>query len=318
MSSPLPVTNCITQTEVLATGPTLRQQSRLPPTNVDALLVWPRGGNYGDRLIVDASERYLKDRGIKAWRSDGSVEDAALAGDADYLRDLFSTFRGMVMFPGGGNVGIYPDNGMVRAAVISQTTRHHCLIFPQSALQSEPALVNGQVTVWCRDATSQAILSKSGVRTDLVPDISLYMDDLIPKVPSGEGVFYIRRTPGVDAEAVDHGRVFESRSADLTFICPLDQIIATLTPFELVISDRLHGGLIALMMRKKVIFMPVAYHKIKSFYSTWLKNEAGAAFVENQERLLETSKTLQFATTDFASLFCRHADPAFERFLLHA
>ena len=34
-----------------------------------------------------------------------------------------------------------------------------------------------------------------------------------------------------------------------------------------LISDRLHGGLIAaLMMRKKVIFLPVGYHKIRSFF----------------------------------------------------
>ena len=37
----------------------------------------------------------------------------ALADDKDYLGDLFATFRGMVMFPGGGNVGIYPDNGII-------------------------------------------------------------------------------------------------------------------------------------------------------------------------------------------------------------
>ena len=318
MSSPLLVTNC-TQTEVCATRPTLRQQSRLPPTNVDALLIGPCGGNSGDMLIIDACQRYLKDRGIRTWRSDGSVEDAALADDTDYLRDLFATFRGMVMFSGGGNVGIYLENGRVRAAVISQTsTRHRCLIFPQSALQSEPALVNGNVTVWCRDATSYAILSKSGVRTDLVPDIALYMDDLIPKASVGEGVFYIKRTPGGDTETIDHGIIFECPSADLTFSFPIDQIIATLTPFELVLSDRLHGGLVALMMRKKVIFMPVGYHKIKSFYSTWLKNEPGAAFIERQEQLLEVSKNLQFATTDFAALFCHHADPAFEQFLLSA
>jgi hypothetical protein len=62
----------------------------------------------------------------------------------------------------------------------------------------------------------------------------------------------------------------------------------------------------------------VGYHKIKSFYSTWLKNEPGAAFIERQEQLLEVSKNLQFATTDFAALFCHHADPAFEQFLLSA
>jgi exopolysaccharide biosynthesis predicted pyruvyltransferase EpsI len=299
--------------------PTLRQQSRLPPTNVDALLIWPSRGNSGDMLIIEACERFLNDRGIRTWRSDGSVEDAARSDDTDYLGDLFSTFRGMVMFPGGGNVGIYPINGAVRAAVIAQTgARHHCLVFPQSALQSEPALINERVTVWCRDATSHAILSKSGVRTELVPDIALYMDDVIPKASSGEGAFYIKRTPGGDPETIDHGMIFDCPSADLTLGCPLDQIIATLNPFELIISDRLHGGLIALMMRKKVILMPVGYHKIKSFYSTWLKNEPGAAFVEAQQQLLEASKNLRFPTSDLAALFCRHADPAFERFLLVA
>ena len=72
------------------------------------------------------------------------------------------------------------------------------------------------------------------------------------------------------------------------------------------------------MMHKKVIFMPVGYHKIKSFYSTWLKNEPGAAFVENQQQLLEACYNLRFATTDFRALFCRYADPAFELFLLRA
>lgn len=301
-----------------ATGVTLRQQSRLPPTNVDALLIWPRGGNSGDVLILEACERYLNDRSIRTWRSDGSVEDAALSGDTDYLGDLFSTFRGMLMFPGGGNVGIYPDNAMVRAAVIGQTgARHYCLVFPQSAFQPEAALINERVTVWCRDATSQSILSRSGVRTELVPDVALYMDDLIPNAPGGEGVFYIKRTAGVDAETVDHGITLECPSDDLTLAHPLDRIIATLSPFELVISDRLHGGLIALMMRKKVIFAPVAYHKIKSFYSTWLKNEPGAAFVETKQQLLEVANKLQFSTTDLATLFCCHADPALGQFLLN-
>jgi exopolysaccharide biosynthesis predicted pyruvyltransferase EpsI len=311
--------DCTAATGVPAAGPTLRRQSRLPPTNVDALLIWPRGGNTGDTLITDACERYLRDRGISTWRSDGSIEDAALADDADYLGDLFATFRGMVMFRGGGNVGIYPDNGMIRTAVIGHTgARHRCLVFPQSAVQAERALINERVTVWCRDATSQAILSKSGTRTELVPDIALYMDDLIPKAPCGKGAFSIMRTPGCDAERIDHDVTLDCASADLTLAHPLDHVIATLNPFELVITDRLHGGLIALMMRKKVILMPVGYHKIKAFHATWLANEPGVAFAETQRQLLEQSNNLRFPTTDFAALFSRYADPAFERFLFSA
>ncbi len=311
--------DCRVRPDLRATGCTLRQQSRLPPTNVDALLICQRGGNSGDMLIIDACERYLNDRAIGTWRSDGSVEEAALAEDREYLGDLFLSFRGMVMFSGGGNVGIYPDNGMVRAAVIGQTgPRHRCLVFPQSAFQPESALINERVTVWCRDAVSRDILSKSGAQTELVPDMALYMDDVIPKAPGGEAVFYVKRTAGGDAETTDHGMSFDCPSADLTLTQPLDRIIATLNPFDRIISDRLHGGLIALMMRKKVILMPVGYHKIKSFHATWLKNEPGAAFVETQTQLLAASDALRSPTTDLAALFRRHADPAFERFLLSA
>jgi len=183
----------------------LRQQSKLPPTNVAALLVWTRLGNSGDRLIGDACERFLRDRGIDTWRCDGSIEEAALAGDAEYLGDLLSDFRGTVVFSGGGNIGIYRDNERIRAAVIAQTgPRHRCLVFPQSALHSEPALVDPRVTVWCRDAVSQSILQQAGTKTALVPDIALYMDDAILKRPLGEGNFYIKRTPGGDAETIDH------------------------------------------------------------------------------------------------------------------
>src|SRR5277367_6004227 len=85
-------------------GMNLFRQSRLPPTGVDAFLIWARAGNIGDWLIADACERFLADRGIDVWRSDGSIEDAAIAGDGAYLGDLFSSFRGMLMFAGGGNI----------------------------------------------------------------------------------------------------------------------------------------------------------------------------------------------------------------------
>jgi hypothetical protein len=89
---------------------TLRDQNQLPPKDADALLIWTRGGNTGDMLILDASARYLFDRGIRVWISDGSVEEAVLSQDFNYLGDLFSSYRGLIIFPGGGNIGIYPEN----------------------------------------------------------------------------------------------------------------------------------------------------------------------------------------------------------------
>jgi exopolysaccharide biosynthesis predicted pyruvyltransferase EpsI len=292
---------------------------QLPPASADAVLIWPRGGNSGDALILEACKRYLKQNGIDVWTSEGSIEEAALRNDTEFLHDFFSTFRGMVMFPGGGNIGIYPDNAVIRSAVIAHMgRRHRCLVFSQSAVQAEVALIDDRVTVWCRDAVSKDILSKAGVRTELVPDVSLHMDDVIPKAPEGNGTFYIKRTPGVDTETINHGLTFECPSSDLTLQTPIETVEATLRPFETVISDRLHGGLIALMMRKKTVFLPVGYHKIKSFYSTWLQDEPGAAYAESAPELMNALIKLKTPETAFATLFRRYADAAFERFLLRA
>jgi exopolysaccharide biosynthesis predicted pyruvyltransferase EpsI len=270
-------------------------------------------------LIADACERYLRMRGVVVWRSDGSIEDACLENDSDYLGDLFSTFRGMVMFPGGGNIGIYPDNGQIRGAVISHLRQHHrCLVFSQSALQPEPALIDSRVTVWCRDSTSQAILRTAGIQTDLVPDMALFMDDTIPNYPDGRAVFYIRRQPGIDAETIDNNVQLDCRFADLTFSRPLDEIIAELKSYEVIISDRLHGALIALMMRKKVIMLPVAYHKSRAFYDTWLAEKPGVRFAEDGRSLPREILQLESFTTDLRQILCERANPAFDRFLLHA
>ena len=298
---------------------TYRNEKRLPPLSADAMLIWPRGGNSGDMLILRACERYLRDRGIEPWLSDGSVEDAATAGDDGYLTDVFANYRGMVMFPGGGNIGIYPDNGLIRERVISHLgPRHRCLVFPQSALGPEAALARPQVTVWCRDAVSQSILVESGVRTELVPDAAFYLDGDIPKAPSGSGIFYIRRDRKGDVETIEHGMGEGLPSADLTHRLPLPDILAALEPYETVVSDRLHGGLIALMQRKKVALLPVGYHKTRSFYETWLEPLASVTYIEHPAAFPSGVAALREETFDFKALFCRHADPALQRFILNA
>ena len=177
------------------------------------------------------------------------------------------------------------DPDAVRAAILKQARRwHRCLVFSQSAVGPEPALIDPRVTVWCRDSVSFSILRGAGTRVELVPDMALYMDDMIEKHPDGQGTFYIKRAPGGDTETIDHGITFDSPSGDLTWSNSLVDIVATIKPFDTVISDRLHGGLIALMMRKKVVFLPTGYHKIRAFYDTWLSPLAGAAFSQQPLR----------------------------------
>jgi exopolysaccharide biosynthesis predicted pyruvyltransferase EpsI len=277
----------------------------------------PRGGNTGDRLIADACERFLHDRGIDVWRSDGSLEEAAIAGDAEYLAAALSPFRGMLMFSGGGNIGIYRDNEAIRAGILAHATaRQRSLVFSQSAVCAEPALIDSRVTVWCRDAVSLSILENAGTRVELVPDMALYMDDVIAKRPGGEGIYFIRRAPGRDLERVRHGIAMDCPTADLTFDTPIEQVIATLDPYEIILTDRLHGGLIALMMRKKVVFLPIGYHKMRAFIDTWLSSCAAVTYVDARADLPSRIAALRPPGCDLHQMFRRHADPAFSRFLI--
>jgi exopolysaccharide biosynthesis predicted pyruvyltransferase EpsI len=295
----------------------LRDNRQLPPAHAEAVLIGTPGGNSGDQLIVDACERFLRDRRIDVWRSDGSLEAAAAENDGAYIDDFLADFRGMVMFAGGGNIGIYPDNAERRAAIIQRLRpRQHCLVFPQSAFAVEEALVNPQVTVWCRDAISQSLLKAAGVQTALVPDIALYLDSDFPKAVGGDGIFYIRRTRGGDAETIEHGVEVSGATGDLTLATPLLDIVSTLAPHAVVVSDRLHGGLIAMMMRKKVLFLPVGYHKIRAFHDTWFAHTPGVGFVGVPEDLPAALAGLDAPARDLGALFRDYAIPAFDRFLL--
>jgi exopolysaccharide biosynthesis predicted pyruvyltransferase EpsI len=296
---------------------TRRADGELPPLDADAWLIWPRGGNSGDQLILDACARYLADRGIAAWISDGSIETAIVDGDGRYLDNAVGAYRGLFVFPGGGNIGIYPDNGAARTAIISRLKPYQrCLVFPQSAAASEPSLVHPQVRVWCRDAQSKALLDAAGVSTDLVPDACFYLGPDFPQAPGGEGAYFIHRSSGRETESIKHGLGAGLVGSDLTYRTPREEIIATLLPIGTVVADRLHGGLIAMMMGKKTIFLPVGYHKIAAFCQTWLSEFRNVRYCSTQAELAAAMQSLEPMTFDFRTLFTSHADPALNRFLL--
>jgi exopolysaccharide biosynthesis predicted pyruvyltransferase EpsI len=296
---------------------TRRANGELPPLDADAWLIWPRGGNSGDQLILDGCVHYLADRGIAAWVSDGSMETAIVEGDNRYLDDAVAAYRGLFVFPGGGNIGIYPDNGAARTAIISRLKPYQrCLVFPQSAAAPEPSLVNPQVRVWCRDAQSKALLDAAGIATDLVPDAAFYLQPEFPQAPAGEGVYFIHRSSGRETESVAHGLGGNLSGSDLTYRTPRAEIISTLLPMDVVVADRLHGGLIAMMMGKKTILLPVGYHKIAAYYETWLSEFRNVRYCSTEAELEAAMQSLEPMIFDFRTLFTSHADPALNRFLL--
>jgi exopolysaccharide biosynthesis predicted pyruvyltransferase EpsI/glycosyltransferase involved in cell wall biosynthesis len=287
------------------------------PEHCDGIFVYPRGENSGGDLIRRGALKFLARAGLEVWESDGRIEAAAIASDLTRLRKLLSDFKGFIFFNGGGNLGIYPDNGAARRLVIEAATMSRgVLVFPQSGIATEPWLRDPRVTVWARDANTLSMLKAGGVQADLVPDAALFLDPEMPKYEQGAGTFVIRRMPGRDQEYRTYPLDLERYpSGDPTYSDTLESILETIKPFRSIVSDRLHGSLISLMLRKRVAMLPGSYLKSKSFYLTWLRDTPGVRCVENRFDLAAFLEADDVPKLDLQQLFLEHAQPALERFL---
>ncbi|WP_162942363.1 polysaccharide pyruvyl transferase family protein [Desertimonas flava] len=192
----------------------------------------------------------------------------------------------------------------------------HCLVFPNTFFAPEAALAHPQVTVWSRDATSWQELSRWGARSVLVPDAAFALDAAMPKYPDGQGTFLIVRQDaesiGLTIDPTTVPGASPSRLADLTLESTIPELVSALAPVEFVISDRLHGGLVALLLGKKAILLPVDYHKIRSFYETWLVNVPSVGFARDVTDAARLLPELGDRTVDLTELFRAYADPALD------
>jgi exopolysaccharide biosynthesis predicted pyruvyltransferase EpsI len=288
----------------------------LATSGYDGVFVANPGGNLGDDLIAEACVAFLREAGLNIIESNGSLEAAAARNDSAYLSAALGRFTGVVYFAGGGNIGIYPDNAHRRRVIIEHAARaRRFLVMPQSCAAPEPALRDDRVEVWAREMASLQMLQTAKIDTRLVPDAVFALGDRIAESPGGKGAISVLRTPGTCHERVEHGFNLPSPAADPMFKGTLPEAMATIAPFGTVLSDRLHGGILASMMRKRVGFLPVGYHKIRSFYDTWFADDPGVAFVETAEQVR------QFLTDDTRSqlrhreVFMEWATPALQEFL---
>lgn len=275
-----------------------------------ALLDFPNFRNVGDSAIWLGTIAYLRSRGIErpCYTADQSTYSRAhLAARIGH---------GTILLSGGGNLGdLWPHHQRFREEVIAGHPDSRIIQLPQSIWFERPrALVRARevfdrhpdLTLLVRDRKSLMIARREfRARSELCPDMALYLDPLCRSSSASQGAFFLSRTdhespPDATRDcAVGRADWLVERQSWLVVVnrvsrrlpfrsralrClrgPLSRTYeplarqrvergrSMLTAARVVITNRLHGHILCLLLEIPHVLLDNRYGKIRSFYETW-------------------------------------------------
>lgn len=235
----------------------------------------PNPGNAGDALIAAAALQFFDRHGLRYRLFSG-----------DYSGNV-------VLNGGGGFVALYPK--FVRKVLRETRASARVLVLPSTFRGVDGFLdaLDGRFTLFARDRESHARLLRSGTRARVLlgHDMALCLsDDLFSRTVevsvlekeledrldaalSGmRDVLTVVRTDGESSDRWTGG-------IDLSKCCYLDErsspdwiffgarlFLRAIDRFETVVTDRLHVGIGAILLGKRLILRDDRYHKIRDVY----------------------------------------------------
>lgn len=293
------------------------------------ILLCPDYGNIGDLAIRFAQERYLA-----RVLPDYTVQSVPLADTYKFLRILKDRLVGsdLVLVTGGGSMGdLYPRAQFGRMFIARYLSSRRIVSFPQSIIFSSTGEAGrsgvreakalsfcNQFVLTARESQSrrdmEALFSN---RVIYAPDIVFSLIEETRAMPNIErsGALMMlrgdaeRSLSGLDADVID--RRLRSRfsvvsrrdntvrdelifrgAEEKPFLAMLDDIRAT----EVVVTDRLHGMIFAVITGTPCIVLPNTNHKIRGTYDAWV--ERSCPYVVFLDRLdeAELDRALQVVT----------------------
>lgn len=278
------------------------------------LLNVPSHGNLGDHLIAFAEIQFLK----KFFNNQLIV---LTTGEHQYGFDIMKKYiqeKDIIFISGGGFLGsqwIEEENRV--SEIISQFLKNKIFILPQSIFYEESSngreLMNKMsflysnhpnLKIYLREKESYNIATfKMKIPQDkiaLYPDMAFYLKDFFPIIENKNGILFCLRK---DKESViSHSKINfkELINYKISFLDTQvprsvslknqqEEIFNLMVNFrkaKLVVTDRMHGLIFAILSQTPVIALGSLTHKIKRTCSTWLSNFPSVVFLENINDLL--------------------------------
>jgi exopolysaccharide biosynthesis predicted pyruvyltransferase EpsI len=227
-------------------------------------------------------------------------DHSILLGAYEYLRQIhrevivvqnFATFKptssDVIYFLGGGNFGdMYPRIHLDKIRRLRAFRGNRIVFLPQSICfrkrqimketQNALAGYDGDVTLLVRDEESKRIAEELfDIEVQIAPDSALLLEPKLREWAEGiepEGCLYIQRSDkesemrlSLNMPTADLMRAGIAGRPELSVRLVLNLIAAR----SLIVSDRLHGALLAALIGRHAILLPNAYHKNEAFTKTW-------------------------------------------------
>ena len=223
-----------------------------------------------------------------------------LLGALDYLRSIHNELiivnehakfqvkdSDTIYFLGGGNFGdLYAATHLDKISRLHTFEANKVIFLPQSVffrkhqsvIQTRKAFASykGELSLFVRDNTSKKIADNYlGIEAQLLPDSAILLQPKLKEWVNGiegKGVLYVRRE---DAESKRKFNLGLPTSDIMIAGVPLRPELSTrlvgslIAARKLIITDRLHAALLAVLVGRHAILLPNRYHKNEAFYKTW-------------------------------------------------
>lgn len=268
--------------------------------------------NLGDLAITESQLLFLKDnfpnyKIVCVYVSDTLSEYKNIKKNLN-KDDIFT------LIGGGNNGDLYEFIELNRRFLLSKFGKNKIVSFPQSVVFSKDSIFkrkfiklakkNKNSYFFAREKQSYNRYKDMNIEnTFLVPDIVFYYEKYIKKIKLSDksGVSFIFRNDKEKSMSNSYENMFleeiKKRKLDYVYAdtCDivyndnrlelLNNFINNLSQKKLVITDRLHGMILAYITDTPCIVIDNNNHKIKSTYDTWLKNQNFIKMINSEEEI---------------------------------
>lgn len=290
-------------------------------------------GNIGDHAIIYSIYEILKDTNIHSSNVFAFNRRDCIRSLDDIFRGVNP--GDIIIIPGGGWIGtLWKDSGSLFIEILERFSKYKIVVLPQTicftkdeyGIRQERRLYKAiencrDITVFVRDPLSYDFLIKNMPaetdkrKYDLVPDMVLYLEKHKEIIKENDILWILRK----DRESIVSETVLDDikgivKRRDYTVIKKdtvlpyhvkpvgrekeLNRLWDLYLKSKLVITDRLHGMLFAVITSTPCLAMDNISHKVYGVYNKWLKGNDSILMIKDDTSHEEIERFIENAITN--------------------